>query len=294
MRLAWLTDTHLNFIRFPESWWLETIQKDVDAYVITGDITTARDIPMIVRILAKAEKPVYIVLGNHDFWGSSIREVREDLQKMLSGEPEGKFVRYMTVEEDPILLTSGTALIGDDGWYDGRNGRYHQSDVFMVDLKKIRDFSRMRGDRMWKTSNLILMQKLADASAERVVELCKKATEREETKNLIIATHVPPFAESSWHEGGMSNDDFLPFFSSKIMGESIVDATVEFRVRGGKVLVLCGHSHGSGVYKPVEGLVCKTGGAVYGQPRVEEIFDVDLLEENNPYRRYPKWENFRM
>lgn len=42
----------------------------------------------------------------------------------------------------------------------------------------------------------------------------------------MILVHPPPFRESSMHEGAVSNDDNLPFFSSKVTGEVLRDAVV--------------------------------------------------------------------
>jgi Icc-related predicted phosphoesterase len=50
MKLAWLTDIHLNFLRPPV---LEAfVATDVDAFVIGGDIAEADDVAIHLHIIA--------------------------------------------------------------------------------------------------------------------------------------------------------------------------------------------------------------------------------------------------
>lgn len=54
--------------------------------------------------------------------------------------------------------------------------------------------------------------------------------------------------DSCWHEGKISNPDWMPFFTSKAMGDVILpiaknNPAVDF-------LALCGHTHSSSIYQP--------------------------------------------
>lgn len=40
--------------------------------------------------------------------------------------------------------------------------------------------------------------------------------------NLLLVTHVPPFKEACWHEGRISDDDFLPHFTSQAVGDVLL------------------------------------------------------------------------
>ena len=66
------------------------------------------------------------------------------------------------------------------------------------------------------------MQKLADADAEALKQTLKEAT-NSNYKKVIIATHVPPFPECSWHKDKPSDNNWLPYFASKAIGDVIVD-----------------------------------------------------------------------
>ena len=73
-------------------------------------------------------------------------------------------------------------------------------------------------------------------------------------------------------EGEISNDDYLPFFSSKITGEVLLKVAkanpeIEF-------LILCGHTHSSSYYKPLNNLTVKAGGVEYGKPIVQEVIEL--------------------
>lgn len=70
LRLAWLTDIHLNFLEDSERRrFLETVATQADALAISGDIGES---PSSIGYLQEMEeilrKPIYFVLGNHDFY----------------------------------------------------------------------------------------------------------------------------------------------------------------------------------------------------------------------------------
>jgi 3',5'-cyclic-AMP phosphodiesterase len=88
-----------------------------------------------------------------------------------------------------------------------------------------------------------------------------------------VATHVPPFREACWHEGKLSNADWLPHFSCKAVGEALRRAAKAHPDR--KIRVLCGHTHGAGTAEILPNLKVFTGGAEYGEPAVQGVFELD-------------------
>ena len=85
--------------------------------------------------------------------------------------------------------------------------------------------------------------------------------------------HVPPFRESCWHEGRVSDDEYLPHFSCKAVGEVLLRC---MRARPDrKLTVLCGHTHGRGSVDMLPNLSVVTGGADYGRPAVQAVWDVE-------------------
>ena len=89
---------------------------------------------------------------------------------------------------------------------------------------------------------------------------------------VIAVTHVPPFKEAAWYNGRHSDDNYLPHFACKAVGDvmrRIMEANPQSRLT-----VLCGHTHGSGEVRVMENLQVLTGGAEYGNPVIQRIFDI--------------------
>ena len=83
---------------------------------------------------------------------------------------------------------------------------------------------------------------------------------------------MPPFREASWHAGAISAPDWLPFFSCQVVGE-VLKATMQAHPDK-ELTVLCGHTHGSGRADVLPNLTVITGGAVYGNPKLQEPLEV--------------------
>src|SRR3990167_7985566 len=87
-------------------------------------------------------------------------------------------------------------------------------------------------------------------------------------KKIIVLTHVPPFKEVSLHEGKISSDDWLPYFSSKVIGDVL--ATVVQQNPQIEFLVLCGHTH-SPANVCYGNLAVEVGKAEYCRPEIQKI-----------------------
>ena len=116
-----------------------------------------------------------------------------------------------------------------------------------------------------------MMKMLADESALLVSDKLKKAFAIPGVENIIVATHIPPFAGAAWHEGYPSSDEYLPFFSNRSVGDAIVETS---RGCGKTITVLCGHTHSPGVINPSVEVECRTGAARYGSPSICEIIEI--------------------
>lgn len=119
MKAAWLSDIHLNFLgRDKINNFIRTLSKEsADCFLISGDIGEADSIIDYLKLMeAVLDKPVYFVLGNHDFYGGSIKAVREMISHFIKASQ--KLVWLNEVEY--VSLTNETALVGHDSWADGR------------------------------------------------------------------------------------------------------------------------------------------------------------------------------
>lgn len=118
MKIAWLTDIHLEF---PEADGLDRFYRKLektaaDAVRISGDIGQAPTVIEYLRELQIAAKcPVYFVFGNHDFYYGSIASVRAQAERMYSAGS----IRWLSMS-GVVPLTRSICCIGHDGWGDSR------------------------------------------------------------------------------------------------------------------------------------------------------------------------------
>ena len=208
------------------------------------------------------QRPVYFVLGNHDFYRGSIAGVRESVRQLCAVCPN---LHYLP-DAGVVRLTEETCLIGHDGWGDGRHGDYHGSDVLLNDFGLIGEFGGFDEDPNTRLAKLLALGDEAGAHFRKVLPDALKY------RHVQVLTHVPPFRESCWHEGQISNDDWLPFFTCKAVGDALAEAMTAASNR--TMTVLCGHTHGGGEAQVLPNLRVLTGGAVYGKPEVQQALEV--------------------
>lgn len=272
MRLLWLTDIHLDHLRggnsardFAKS--LKQQYDEFDSVVVTGDIATAETQWLFQEFVRELGKDTYFVLGNHDFYRGSFAYV----EQVTAALP---WPAIWLDNTKLSLLDAETALIGVGGWYDCRAADPYKSELMMSDFVLIEDLKK----RMCVPPFDIVptCQAYAQVAYDRaVVKLNEALTSG--AKTIVFATHVPPYKEATWHEGKMSNANFLPWFTNQILGDllsayAIANPAVRF-------LVLCGHSHSPGRFQPHPNLVVLTGQAEYGFPAPAGFFDLPLEDE---------------
>ena len=171
-----------------------------------------------------------------------------------------------------VELTPNTALVGHDGWADGRLGDLDGSEVILNDFLLIDELRR------WRDAHTLDKPALRQAFrpwATRRPRYLKGvlAPAAEQYPHVIVATHVPPFREAAWYQGRPSADDFLPFFACKAVGDVLLEAAQSHP--GCQILVLCGHTHGGGELQVLENLRVVTGPAEYGKPEIQQVIDVE-------------------
>lgn len=269
MRLAWATDIHLNFLHPPDRRrFLASINGQADALAVTGDIAESHSLGEVLRQMdAVLEMPTYFVLGNHDFYRGSIAGTRGNVTEMIRGAENLVYLSRAGVVE----LSPNTALVGHDGWADGRLGDLDGSEVILTDFLLIDELRHWRDPRtLDKPALRHSLQALGDEAAGYLRGVLAEAAEQ--YPHVIVATHVPPFRETSWHEGRPSSDDHLPYFACKAVGDVLLEAALGHP--DCQILVLCGHTHGGGEVQVRGNLRVLTGPAKYGKPRVERVLTV--------------------
>ena len=78
MKLAWATDIHLCHAgESARRTFCQSVSEQADLLVVTGDIAESQILGTALTALAsQTERPVYFVLGNHDFYHGSIAATR--------------------------------------------------------------------------------------------------------------------------------------------------------------------------------------------------------------------------
>ena len=74
------------------------------------------------------------------------------------------------------------------------------------------------------------------------------------------------------HEGNVTDDEFLPHFSCKVVSDTILEI---MRTHPDKHLtILCGHTHSPAQEMILPNLEVRAGSAVYREPEVQAILKI--------------------
>jgi predicted phosphohydrolase len=264
VRATWLTDIHLNFMRpLALKAFYERVRKEQPhVLLVTGDIGEADSVARFVVELADIA-PVYFVLGNHDYYRSSITTVRAAMQRL---DDRATWLPA----HDPLRLTSRVVMLGVDGWGDARCGDL-AGKVQLSDWDLIDDFKRAKGDRNARAE---ILKRLGANEARALRNQLSRAPASPE---LLVLTHVPPFPEACIYDGVQSEPGYLPWFTCIATGEVLL-AHAQAHADT-KITVLCGHSHGAGTFAAAPNLEIRTGGwppgvEGYGNPIVQATLEL--------------------
>jgi Icc protein len=261
-RIAWLTDIHLNFVK-PEMMaelFHHLRESSPEVVLIGGDIAEATDVAYYLAMIDnELRRPVYFVLGNHDFYFGAIQEVRDEVEALCAKRSNLIYLTTAGVQ----CLTEEVGLIGHDSWADARIGDYERSMVMMNDYKLIRELAGVNKEDRWP-----LLKSLGDEAAAYMRDALSDALERFDM--VYVLTHVPPMREACWYDGRISDDEWAPHFTCRAVGDVLLEVVRDHPTR--QVTVLCGHTHGSGECWPLKNLRILTGGAEYGFPGINRLF----------------------
>ncbi|MGC4117291.1 MAG: metallophosphoesterase [Myxococcales bacterium] len=264
-RLAWATDLHLNFLseKELESFGDSLARCEADVLLVGGDTSEAYTLDFHLAFLAKRfPGPVWFVLGNHDFYRGSILKVRRAADALKARLPSLRWLQSSGV----VSLSPATALVGCDGFGDARCGDPERSSVVLNDFMLIDELTSIT-----QAQRLARLGRLGDDDAEHLRSVLPPALEKHE--QVVVLTHVPPFPEAAWHQGKRSGPDWLPYFCCAAAGTALREAALSFPKR--EILVLCGHTHSGGEAQILPNLKVLTGGAVYGQPRIDRVLSLE-------------------
>jgi len=255
MRVAWLTDIHLEWLnqKSRKAFFESIADERPDVVLLGGDICNFDFLePWLLKFHKKVQVPIYFCLGNHDYYNSSIFEVRE-------------LARFITKTHDQInwlpatgvvQLSRDVGLIGHGGWGDGRAGSFFDSSLSLNDFRYINELSGLR-----KHEQLEQIHLLGSEAADYLTVQVEVAAKR--YGKVIVLTHVPPFPEACLYMGKPSEEG-LPFFCCKASGDAL--KAVAENNPGMQFLVLSGHTHDAADVQIADNLRCVVAASEYGRP----------------------------
>lgn len=276
MKLAWLTDLHLNFLNTMErfTFYQTIVDKKPDALLISGDIAEASSICNLLKeMVHQIDRPIYFVLGNHDYYKGSITQVRTDVTILTQMNKLLNWLPYSGIQK----LAPDILLVGTDGFADGRYGDYENSHVSLNDSYLIAELYQEK--LLSRTHLKLKMQQLADNDARQLQRDLKISLQTHSTKKVIILTHVTPFPEVCTYLGNPTDSNFLPFFSSKTTGDVLLEIAREYPSI--EFYTFCGHTHNYAHSQVLPNLIVTVGAAEYYQPAVQNIVITSSLKIEN-------------
>jgi hypothetical protein len=265
---AWFTDSHLDHLKDDASRLIafgQSLVKDNPTGIFcSGDLTVSRKLIYHLSALERiTQRPFYFVLGNHDYYGGQIESVRQGMRYLSTSS---QHLRYMPTTPY-VSLSSNTALIGHDCWYDAMYGDWKTSNCYMNDWTEIVDFQLVNGA---KSTIVARARELAHAGVEHIQNGIKGAVKYH--KSIIVLTHYVPFEAAHTFEGKLADKSYAPFYTCKMLGDMLIDAAKAYP--NVNFNVLCGHTHSSWNGKITANLECHVGGTQYNDPIVNGLIEV--------------------
>lgn len=209
-KILWVTDTHLNTANVDS--FIHAINAEIsDSIFITGDIADENLIEMLDTVAKRVDKTIYFVLGNSDHaYGKKIASVRTKLDVLVRAQPKLHYLHKTPVyfEEKNVHTVGRTAVIGIDGYADSWNvsAGQHQEDL------------------------LTFKNNVRNAISNN-------------SKRIVILTHVPPFTTDCWHKEQITTQRNAPHYSATQSGTLFLTLAKEYP--DVTFIVYCGHTHHS-------------------------------------------------
>lgn len=266
-KIFWLSDIHLNHcdLKQRNNFYNELKSKFPTDIFISGDIGTGLDFPTYLKEMEKILNPckIYFVLGNHDYYNSSFEKSIKEAQKT----DKNNLIYF----HNKSVIIDNKLFIGFDGNADGNYGDFFLSNWRIInDFYLISDFMKCNGNA--KEIYKILQEQskrgvnefeaLLKSEINRTIELHLNINE------VYLITHIIPFStpflRGSIECGYNDSDKMLPIFTSKILGDKLIEVMKNYIDI--KLTILCGHSHCEIEMQCTDNIFVKAAPAEYGIP----------------------------
>jgi predicted phosphohydrolase len=266
--LLFLNDLHLNCLSVPNATkeffqYINLENPSASGLIIGGDISTSDMLPEHLKQISQGfPKPIYFVLGNHDYWGSSFARVDTKVKELIK-----KYPNLHWLNKETIILDNNISIVGVGGWYDAYYGNTN-SKVILNDWFNIVDL-------MSGTNNRDILIQLIRERADQQAKILGKSLKdvcQSNADTILIVTHIPPYEEASFYKGEISDRESLPWYTSANIGAEIDRYAEHFPDK--TFIVLCGHTHYRGIYTRRDNLKIYSGESRYGYPGLSGWLDI--------------------
>ncbi len=270
--LCWATDIHLDHAEMHDPkrvlYFVERVfERPTNVVLLGGDIANGTNIVRHLRFLSESwqDKQIYFVLGNHDYYGSSIDEVWCQVSNLL---PDCSNLHWLD-RSGVIKLSDKTALVGSGLWCDWEAGNKKKSSVWLNDYRLIEELI-FDGAPYNMQAMVYLEKKIKFYAKYHTKQLIRDFQDaiKQGFKNVIVLTHVPPFHEASYYNGRIQDDEWAVHFVCRMAGEQLKSEAEKHPDI--KVTVLCGHTHGYGEADILPNLHVVNGAARYKYPAPQD------------------------
>lgn len=259
-KYLWITDPHLNNLLPWQKYSFNSIIKKEQptGIYLTGDISNGIWIKYDLKMLAKIGVPVYFVLGNHEYFWSSIDAIHNKVRKVCD---QYKNLIWLD-DRDVVEINEETAVIGTRGWFDNDLGAPKWL-RWKFEPWIIKDFVKLS----FKDQQLKFKELAGDSCRQIEVKL-NMALEKG-YKTIYLLTHFPPWTEVS-NSDGMMNWFWLAYNSNPKLGQTIEKIMVGRKQR---VVCLSGHTHHPEYVRISRNIECQVGEANFiGVPHSQKIY----------------------
>ena len=252
MKLNILSDLHLGFGAFDRP------QNDADVVILAGDISRPRE---AAAWALRFEKPVLYVLGNHEFYGSSIDGAADEIKRLCAGT-------CVRVLDNTEIVIGHVRFLGTTLWTDFELfGEGERKAAAMAEARHlIRDFNRIQ---LVEAATALFSPEDSAALFKRQAGWLDGRLDAAHDGPTVVITHHAPTRKS-----------IHPRFVDSLLNACFV-SDAERLIRADRAqLWIHGHTHDSFDYI-VNGtrVVCNPRGYAKAGVNENPRFDPDLMIE---------------
>ena len=250
MKLNILSDLHLGFGA------LDRPENDADVVILAGDISRPRE---AAAWALRFDRPVLYVLGNHEFYGSSLDGAAQELKALCSGT-------HVHVLDNSQVVIGPVRFLGATLWTDFAlfDDAEKNATAIAEARRLIRDFSRIRAA---EAADALFTPEDSAALFERQIRWLDDRLDAAHDGPTVVITHHAP-----------SRKSIHPRFADSLLNACFVSDAERLLGADRVCLWIHGHTHDSFDYR-VNGtrVVCNPRGYAKGGVNENPLFDPDFM-----------------